>query len=91
MLSVLLFIGIVLIIITIPALAEMIDNKDLFIIQKNINDELDKLNLAGRLIPIVVVSILLLPITIIGIGLFVLIGGWSRFVKIYCFVFKKRK
>lgn len=89
--SILLFIGLILIIISFPAVIIIVDQEDLFALQKDINSELSELNLIGRLIPIVAVSILTLPATIMGIGWFAVIGAMSRFVKIYCLVFKKRK
>lgn len=88
---ILLWIGIISIIISFPAVAIIIDEEDLFAPQKDINNELSELNLIGRLIPIVTVSILILPATIMGIGWFAVASVLSRFVKIYCLVFKKRK
>ena len=85
------WIGIISIIISFPAAAIIIDVHDLFAPQKDINNELSELNLIGRLIPIVAVSILILPATIMGIGWFAVTSALSRFVKIYCRVFKKRK
>lgn len=91
LLPILLWIGVISIIISFPAVAIIIDNEDLFALQKDINNELSELNLIGRLIPIVAVSILTLPATIVGIGWFAAMGALSRFVKLYCLVFKKRK
>ena len=91
LLPILLWIGVISIIISFPAVAIIIDNEDLVAFQKDINNELSELNLIGRLIPIVAVSILTLPATIIAIGWFAVIGALSRFTKIYCLVFKKRK